>query len=128
METPLFATTREAAADLSTSQYKFVKLDSNGRVAAMAAATDIPFGILQNKPDALGKAAEVMLAGISEIQADAALTIGWLIGSSADGQADRKIPGTDTTEYAVGHVLIGADNAGERATVAFNCLNPSRAA
>lgn len=128
MEVPLFTVSREAAADLSAHQFKFVKLDSNGRVAAIAAATDIPFGILQSKPDALGKAAEVMVAGISEVQADAALTIGWLIGTSADGQADRKIPGTDTTEYPVGHVLIGADNAGERATVMFNCMSPNRGA
>lgn len=128
MEVPLFTISREAAADLSAHQYKFVKLDSNGRVAAIAAATDVPFGILQNDPNALGIAAEVMVAGVSEIQADAALAIGVQIGTSADGQADAKTPGTDTTEYVVGTVLIATDNAGERATVIFNCMNPGRAA
>jgi hypothetical protein len=128
MEVPLFTVSREAAADLSTHQYKFVKLDSNGRVAAMGAATDVPFGVLQNKPNALGVAAEVMVAGVSEIQADAALTPGNQIGTSADGQCDPKTPGTDTTEYVVGHVLIGASNAGERATIIFNCMNPGRGA
>lgn len=128
MEVPLFSVSREAAADLSTHQYKFVKLDSNGRVAAIAAATDVPFGILQNKPSALGIAAEVMVSGVSEIQADAALTPAQQIGTSADGQADVKVPGTDTTEYVVGVVLIGADNAGERATVMFDCMAPRRAA
>jgi hypothetical protein len=128
MEVPLFAMSREAGADLSTHQYKFVKLDSNGRVIAVAAATDIPCGILQNKPNALGVAAEIMVAGVSEVQADGALAPGDLMGTSADGQCDAKVAGTDTSNYIVGHVLIGASNAGERATVLFNCMNPSRGA
>jgi hypothetical protein len=37
-----------AAADLSTNQYNFVKLDSDGNAAAVAATSDQAIGVLQN--------------------------------------------------------------------------------
>lgn len=116
-----------AAADLSAAQYKFVELDANGKVTVCNAATDIPVGVLQNDP-ASGEAATVRVFGISKVAADAALTIGNLIGTSADGQADAKTPGTDTTEYVVGRVLTATSAAAELATAYINCLNPHRAA
>jgi len=127
-EIPGLQITLEAAADLSAHQYKFVKLDSNGRAAAIAAATDIPVGILQDKPSALGRQCTVMVDGISKVQADAALTPGLQIGTSADGQADAKTVTTDATEYVVGQVLLGAGAADGIATVLFDCKAPHRAA
>lgn len=117
----------KAAADLSSKQYYFVKLDSNGDAALCSAATDIPLGVLQNEPGN-GETAEVLMVGISKVSADAALTIGWLIGTSADGQADRKIPGTDTTEYVVGQVITSTSAAAGLATCSINCMAPHRAA
>lgn len=117
-----------AAADLSAAgnQYKFVKLVGNTSVTICNAATDRPVGVVQNRP-ALGDAAEVVAIGVTKIQADAALTAGALIGTSADGQADAKTPGTDTTEYVVGQVLSGASGAGALATALVNCASPARA-
>ena len=69
-----------------------------------------------------------MVTGISKVSADAALAIGQLIGTAADGQADAKTVGTDTTQYVVGNVLVAAGAAGEMATTTVNCLNPHRAA
>lgn len=127
VELPVLSKTFEAAADLSTKQYHFVELDSNGRVAACNAATDLPIGVLQNKPSVLGMAAEVMITGITKVVADAALSIGNLIGTSADGQADAKTVGTDITEYVVGRMLSATGAAAEIGTATINCLNPHRA-
>jgi hypothetical protein len=118
----------EADADLSAKQFYFVKFTGNRKVGVCAAATDIPAGVLQNKPDASGKTAEVMVIGKSKVNSDGALTAGWLIGTAADGQADRKIPGTDTTEYVAGTVTLGSGAAGEMAEANINCSTPHRAA
>lgn len=118
-----------AGADLSaaTNQYKFVKMNGTGQqVVLCAAATDRPIGVLQNTPPS-GGAAEVVLIGRSKIQADAALNPGDLIGTSADGQADAKIIGTDVTNYAVGVVFEGAAAADEIISAFINCVTPPMA-
>lgn len=131
-EMPLFNVTFEAGEDLTAAgvQYKFVKLDSNGRVVVCTGATDKPVGILQEPAtiSTVGTSVLVMMAGISKVQGDADLAIGDFIGTSADGQADAKTPGTDTTEYVVGRVLKDNSAAAGYATVAFSCLNIGRGA
>ena len=119
--------TRVTSADLSAKQYYFVKIASDGTVDVCSGATDKPYGVLQNKPGS-GQEAEIVIIGITKVSADAALTIGNLIGTSADGQADAKTPGTDTTEYVVGVVRVAAGAAGRLATAVVNCASPARAA
>lgn len=120
--------TLPAAADLSTHQFKFVKLDTSGQAAAIAAVTDRPVGVLQNKPNAVGKSATVMVIGITKLEGDANLAKGDLIGTSADGQADAKTPGTDTTNFICGQVIDDNAAAGGLASVLINCAAPARAA
>lgn len=124
--------TFEQGEDLSAAGviYKFVKLDTNGRVVVCTGVTDKPIGILQEPSNGatVGLSVTVMLAGISKVQGDADLSIGDLIGTSADGQAAAYAPGTDTTKYIVGRVLKDNSAAGGYATVAFNCLNIARGA
>ena len=127
-EIPGFKVTREAAADLSTKQFHFVKLDSNGRVAAIAAATDRPFGILQNKPSALGIAAEIMVTGWSQIYCSANMAKGDMVGTSATGRAVAIVAGTDTTKYNLGTMVDDGDADGEVGVIQFSCLAPNRAA
>ena len=127
MEIPGLKLSLAAAADLSALQYKFVKVDSSGNAAAIAAATDLPIGVLQNKPTQ-GQVAEIMCDGVTKLQADAAVTPGTVIGTSADGQADAKTAGTDTTEHAVGLVLEGAGAAGNLCTALIRCGVSNRAA
>lgn len=131
-EMPLFNVTFEAGEDLTAAgvQYKLVKLDANGRVVVCTGVTDKPVGILQESAPVatVGTEVVVMMAGISKVQGDADLAIGDFIGTSADGQADAKTPGTDTTEYVVGRVLKDNSAAAGYATVAFSCLNISRGA
>lgn len=122
-----YSITLTAGADLSGSQYKFVELGSGLTCTVCNGATDLPIGVLQNKPTS-GMPAEVMVIGMTKVQGDAGLSVGALIGTSADGQADAKTVGTDTTEYVVGRVLQATNNAGELATALINCAAPHRAA
>lgn len=115
-----------AGADLSSSQFHFVK-KSTGTYVECDGATDMPAGVLQNAPE-LGEPCEVVMFGPTKVSANEALTAGWLIGTSADGQADRKIPGTDTTEYVCGQALSATGGADQIATAFINCVTPHRAA
>lgn len=134
VESNLICKTYEAGEDLSAAQYKFVKFDGTvgdtgcPRVIVCTGATDRPAGVLQDDPAAVGRAARVCVLGETKVQADASIAVGNLIGTSADGQADVKVPGTDTTEYIVGHVTIAAGAAGRIASAWVNCINPARGA
>lgn len=127
-EKPLFMHSRKAGGDLSTKQYHFVKLDSNGDVVICAAITDLVYGVLQNAPTQ-GQTAEVMLAGISKVKADGTIAVGALIGTSSDGQADSIAAGTDTTVYSIGRYIgTSAAAAGDIIPCLINTLNLNRAA
>jgi hypothetical protein len=117
-----------AAGDISTAQFKFMTINSSGQVTTCTLVTDIPIGVLQNKPSAANRPAEIVVAGITKVQADADLAIGDLIGTSSDGQADAKVAGTDTTEYVVGRVIENTGAAGDYTACLINCLNPHRGA
>lgn len=116
-----------ASSDLSGKQFYFVKMSGDNTVTVCAAATDIPVGVLLNAPTS-GQAAEVVAVGQTKVSGDADLDAGALIGTSADGQADAKVAGTDTTEYIVGQVILGNSAAGGIVTAAINCMSPARAA
>ena len=113
-----------ADGDLSAKQYHFVKQSTAGKVAICSGATDRPIGVLQNDPTD-GQEAVVMIMGVSKVSANEALTLDWLIGTSADGQADRKIAGTDVTEFICGTVLSATTAAAGLATCAINCATPT---
>jgi len=112
-----------ASADLSAKQYYFVKVSGAGTVTVCAAATDVPVGVLQNAP-ASGEAAEVCAFGVTKVSSDAAVTAGNHIGTSADGQADPKVWGTDTTEYIVGQALETSTAAGGIIAALVQCAVP----
>lgn len=114
-ETPLYVLSFEAGEDLSSNQFQFVTMESDGKVDLADAETDIVLGVLQNKPTA-GQAARVMISGVSKVEADETLAAGNLVHPSADGQAAVFAAGTDTTKYSAGIVLEGAA-AGQLATV-----------
>lgn len=127
-EIPVFSHSFTAGGDLRTKQYYFVKLNSDGKAVICSGATDVPIGVLQNAPNT-GETAEVMIVGVSKVSCDGVVGVGALVGTSGDGQADAKVPGTDTTEYAVGrHIGTAAGAASDLITCTVNCLNPHRAA
>lgn len=117
-----------AGADLSTHQFKFVKLGTTeGTVILCADAADRPIGVLQNAPTS-GQPADVLMIGVTKISSDAALADGVEIGTSADGQADAKVRGTDLDEYIVGVMLSTTSAAAEIGKAAINCIAPPTAA
>lgn len=122
-----------AGADLSaaSAQYKFVKLSADGTVVLCSALTDKPIGVLQapTPSSAYPQPVTVCGFGVTKVQADASLTAGDLIGTSADGQADAKTPGAGT-EFVVGQVIAveGGTTAGNYITAFINCANPGVAA
>lgn len=128
-ENPILMKSFEAAADLSSYQFHFVKMTANNTVGICAAVTDKPIGILQNTPNAAGKSADVMIMGISKLVVGGGVTLSVteLVGTDASGEGDDIAPGTDITQYVCGQVIIGA-GAGELATVAINCANIQREA
>ena len=122
-----FKITLNAGADLSSSPYHFVKLDASGNAVECAAVTDKPVGVLQNDPTS-GQAAEIVVVGLTKVSTNAALAIGDLIGTSSDSQAAAYVPGTDTTKFIVGTVLVTSGAADEITSVLVNCANPHRGA
>lgn len=75
-----------ASADLSSHQFKFMDIGATG-AALNTSAGAMCDGVLQNKPDALGKAASVAYSGVSKVVAGAAITAGARVMSSAAGKA-----------------------------------------
>ncbi len=119
-----------AGLTASTIRFTFVKFSADLTVVPCTGATDIPCGVIQSEVAATGDPVDVIVIGQTMVQADASLTAGNLIGTSADGQADAKTAGTDTTEYTVGQVVgvLGGSSAGNYVTALINCAAPCRAA
>jgi len=111
-----------AGADLSAKQYHFVKMASATTVDVCSAITDVPIGVLQNDPTS-GNTATICIFGVTKVVADGTLAAGNVIGTSADGQADAIVAGTDTTVYVMGQAITAAA-ASETSTM---FLNPTSA-
>lgn len=82
-----------ANADLSAKQYFLMKHHTTeGQIALVAAITDFPIGLLQNKPAAAGRAAEVMMMGWSKanVEATTDIAIGNHLGPYTDGRLIKK--------------------------------------
>lgn len=115
-----------AGADLSAKQFYFVKLSAAFTVVACSAVTDIPIGVLQNDPTS-GQEASVCVFGLTKVNSDAALAVGDVIGTAADGQAAAYAAGTDTTKYLCGQVVQASTAAGGYASAFIN-ITPNRGA
>ena len=100
-----------AAANLSTSQFRFVKVTGNKQVN-LCVAGDNAIGVLQNKPNT-AQAAAVTFAGSSKVVAGAAIAAGALIASDINGAAVAASAGN----YIIGIALNAAGGAGELISV-----------
>ncbi len=109
-----------AAADLSAKQFFIVKKNTtNNQFALCDTDGEVFDGVLQNKPDAAGKAAEVRALGITKITAGEALTAGDRWGTASTGKAkiiETTNAGADVGDYVGGVVIEGAAS-GALATV-----------
>ena len=89
--------TLKAGADLSSSQYFFVKIDTDGDVV-LAGNGENAIGVLQNAP-AEGEAANIAVAGVSKviIGDTTSLDSGSVISSDANGKATLGV----STDFAL---------------------------
>lgn len=82
-----------AAADLSSSQYCFVTIDSNARVALAGDGADA-CGVLQDDPSALDRTAQVMVGtGITKVKTGGTVTKGGYMASDSSGRAVDAVSG-----------------------------------
>jgi hypothetical protein len=115
VEIPL-TITRPAAADLSASLYHFVELDSSGNVAINNTLGELSIGVLNNKPTALGQAAEVQVEGVAKVVAGATITPNQKVATSATGAAVVAI-----STYHVMGVCVKGGATGEVIEVLLGC-------
>lgn len=107
----------------SGCQYRFVKISADNTVVLCAATTDIPIGVIQAPVAATGDPVDVVVVGETLLQADASMTAGQPIATSADGQGQTAV----TAQYVVGVAVnvAGATTAGTLITAVVNCANPT---
>lgn len=97
---------RVAAADLSALQFTFVKIDSNGKVAANTTAGAYVVGVLQNKPEA-GQIATVAVEGVTKVQFGATITPDDQLMSTTAGKADVAVAAASPGNFVRGQALSG---------------------
>ena len=80
--------TFESAADLSSKQFYFMEQDTDGKVNAADATTDIAVGVLLNDPDAAGQECDVMtgVGRVVKLVASAAISVNDKVGISSAGK------------------------------------------
>ena len=111
----VFSKSYEASADLSASQYCFVKPSTGvaGGVSARMAlcgANERTFGVLQTNPNAIGLAGTVRHAGTTKLKVDGsgtAISVGDPLKSNASGIGVKA--GTDKDH--VGAIALEASTA-----------------
>jgi hypothetical protein len=87
----------EAGADLSTKQFYFVSVASDGQIDPTGAGA-IAQGVLQDAPAAAGRAALVAIAGKVKVMCGAAVTKGGPVASTSSGTA---------TNATTGNIILG---------------------
>lgn len=122
---PVLTITKEAGEDLSSFQFMAVTLETDNQLDAHDAVADVPFGVLQNKPDTAGKAAEVMVMGRTKVEFGETVDEGNLIRFGANSKAYIFAVDTDTTAYCAG-VCTEGGASGEVGEALINCVNPWR--
>lgn len=106
--------TATAGADLSASQYLFVKAAAAKTVVVASAITDVTLGVLQNDPTS-GLPASVAYAGTTKVIAGAAIAVNARVAPTAAGKAQTAV----ATQYARGIALTAAAADGDVIEVAL---------
>jgi len=98
-----------AGADLSSYQWHFVYLSADNTVSVCGTANQDSIGILRNKPDAAGKAADVDTVGkFSKVVLAETVTVGKELTTDASGHAEMV---NGAGEYAGAKALQAGDAA-----------------
>jgi hypothetical protein len=75
-----------ADTDLSSYQYRAVKLDSDGEIILASDANDRAVGVLQDAPSAAGRGCLVAVGGVTKAIAGAAITAGSAVEVGTGGK------------------------------------------
>jgi hypothetical protein len=97
-----------ASADLSAKQYYAVKITAARVTGLVSAATDLVYGILQNKPKS-GQVCDVAIFGITKAVAGGSVTAGHLMGVNSSGQIVEFVTSSGNT--AVGYAIESGSSA-----------------
>jgi hypothetical protein len=117
---------RVAGEDLSSAQYKFVKLDNgDGTVKAVDGATDRPIGVLQNTP-ASGQIAEITIVGGTKVEAGGSASVGQPLFSNASAVAVTLGVGTTGSAAFLVGTFVEDAAAGAITTAVIDCANAGR--
>lgn len=108
----------QAGEDLSAFQFHAVVLRSDGQLDAYDTVTEVPIGILQNKPDAAGKIAEIIWIGRTKVEFGETVNPGDQIRFGTDSKAFIFAKDTDTTTFSAGICILGGAS-GEIGTMLF---------
>lgn len=111
----------EASTDLSGNQYQLVSLNSSGQLALTGDGARA-IGVLQNKPDAQGKAGTVTTDGKARVKVGASITQGGVMASDSNGKAVDAASG----DWIQGEFVEDASAADEVTTVELQ-LNTGKA-
>lgn len=116
-ENKLVSITLEAGSDLSAGQYKAVNVASDEQIDLVAVKGAKVLGILQDKPAAAGRAANVGVEGVSKVLAGAAVAA----GVEVIVDATSRVIATDAADqYILGTALTTAAAAGDVIAVKIN--------
>lgn len=121
----IWTETYVAEGDFSSKQYYGCKHSGNREVNVMAADTDIPAGLILNKPDTTKKQALVLIMGRAPGVCAETLTAGQLVRIDSAGKV-ALWETSDTTTYCVGQCVEGATVSGDAplGVFDFNFANP----
>lgn len=97
----------KAARDLSGGKYKGVKVSADDTVDYPSAGTDPMIGVLQNKPAAAGRGAQVVFVGRTKAYLTGTVTAGTGVSATTSGWFVRT-----TSGYRQHGVCIKAANSG----------------
>ncbi len=99
-----------AAQDLSSHQYKVMKLSGKDQVDLVASATGRSFGILLNKPKS-GEAADVRILGKSPANVDGTVNGGIVPGDYLGPDANSRLVKKSTPDNSVMAISNGTSSA-----------------
>lgn len=86
-----------AGSDLSASQFCFMDINASAQLALPAAGA-MADGVLQNDPNAAGRAGELAIAGVVQVKCGGAVTRGGPVATDASGRA---------VNAATGNIILG---------------------
>lgn len=106
----LVSITVQAGGDLSAGQFRFVEIATDGQVDLVSAAGGNAIGVLMDKPNAAGRAAQVAVNGVAKVVAGTGgVTAGDEVQSDGSGEAiaaaaGDKVLGRALTTAAAGEL------------------------